>query len=103
MGTLHAYSTYEARHVDPVHEEIGRRILTFVEDMGEDAEVILEFESPEEEFSFLFSGSNRSLLFANEGIVVQEFDLDTTEVRDLQTFEAHQLNPAILWLLTQAS
>jgi hypothetical protein len=74
--------------------------MRFISDLGEDCDVILEFDDPEEEFSYLFTGTSMSLDFDHNGIHVVDLDLTTGNDTLIASFDKKELNKAVYCLLT---
>ncbi len=98
--TLTGYSNTELYDHTPVHAEVGRRILAFLTDCGEECDVVLEFDDPSGPFQYLFSGTTKALQFDSDGITVLDYDLVTGDETVLETFATTEINKATHWLLT---
>lgn len=101
--TLAGYSNFEAATATPYQREVGKKILDFLTDCGEECDVILEFDDPEEPFQYIFTGTTLALSFDNNVISVLDFDLETGEDRLLEVFSGDEINKATHWLLTQVN
>ena len=98
-----AYSPHVADTVSNTHINVGKIIGQLVMDIGEDCDLMLEFDDPRDRFSYMFSGTTLALEFDNEGIHVVDYDSDTDEEIELITFKTSELNKATHWLVTQAN
>jgi hypothetical protein len=103
MTNLLAFDTNVAMTRSGAHIEIGKRIMTFLDDLGEDCNVVLEFDDAQGDFEYLFTGTTLSLAFDGDSISVLDFDLESGESMTLAVFNPHEINRATNWLLTQVN
>jgi hypothetical protein len=102
--TVTGYSNFEITNARSIHRTAAARVANFLNDLGEDCDIILQFDDPEEDFEFFFSGTTLSLLFDNEGIHVLDYDPDADEEYLIESFENPlHLNQAVHCLVTQAN
>ncbi len=100
-----AYSPFVANTYNDTHAAVMDQVMNFVNDLGEDCDVILEYDDPEGPYALLFSGTSMSLSIEDDIIHVLDFDFDNDEETILQSFEYSPagLNRATSWLLTQVN
>lgn len=103
MVEIRAFSMSELYDHLPGHTEVGDQIKLFLQDIGENCDIVLEFDNPEGPFQYLFTGTTLSLEFDYDGISVLDYNVVTDEELTLAVFDTHEINKAIHWLLTQAN
>lgn len=101
--TLKAYSYTEYNSMLNHHEQIGGQIMNFINDIGEECDVILEFDDPDDSFTYLFSGTTYALVFDDVGIHLVNFNLNTNDEDYIEFFNPNSLNRAVYCLLTLAN
>lgn len=95
------FSAVEGLQATEFHIEMLKSTSQLLADLGEDCDVVLEFDDEEGDFSILFSGTYMSLNFTMNGIIVSEFDTETNSEIELARFNPGEHRNATLWLLTQ--
>lgn len=101
--TLLCYSNFEQSTHEEAHALVGQQINQLIEDLGEDCTVVLEYDDPETDFTYLFSGTTLALTFNGETINVVDFNFESEDEDVLASFGPCELNKAVYWLLTTAN
>jgi hypothetical protein len=103
MVTAKSYNTSVHHNRTREQEQTILQVGKFLDDIGEDCELVLDYEEPESDFQILFSGTSLSLAFDNDSISVLDFDFADGEEITLAVFNPKEINKATHWLLTQAN
>lgn len=98
----------DAQALTDSHIGIAQQIVTMIEDLGQDQDIVMSLDDPENpedtEFCVYFPGSSLFLHYTYDGILIEEMADEDTELDEiLKVFHLSRTNEAVHWLLTQAN
>jgi hypothetical protein len=101
--TIRAYSITELENAVMDHLVAGHTMKDLMNDLGDDRDLLLEFDSKDGPFQYLLDGTDLSLEFDSQAITLLQFDFATGEEVALANFSPSEIRKATHCLLTTAN